>query len=1512
MANNVSHQNRRSSAGANNAPEEYSNIDENTNQLVRNQNLNNNVASDSARSPLQPKRCDTGAYDIPQDYNDLNEASSLPALGELSSRPTHDRSRRQSNLAGHDNTAEEPESPSRETEEHKTSKLLTGLYTHSYLVLFAILGTLARLGLTALTRYSGTPVIFNTIWANFTGSLVMGFLAEDRKLFRNEWGTPTYEDAIKRATQKRSEGEDGSGSSQPKEIDLGAAKRAHLATKKTIPLYIGLATGFCGSFTTFSSFIKDVFLALSNELATPGWSESPTSRNGGYSFMAMLAVIISTVSLSLSGLFVGAHLAVGLERVTPSIPFSLSRRVLDPLGVLLGWGCWLGAVLLAIFPPHDAWRGQAIFALVFAPLGCLLRFYLSLHLNGKMASFPIGTFSANVLGTMVLGMAWDLAHVPLGGIIGCQVLQGIEDGFSYEGEVQELGATAWIPRALTTRAHSRLYIETVIILRDDMEGSSTPEVPLTRNEERKLRSKIRKHIYYTMKKAAAKFGAILPAPPSTLDWVQDWNALKTPLNPRNGDAETQSVDARYEPQATDDALWETNSEKLPTSRKKVFYRPTALRWYFILGQIAFLLAVMGLVIWALIEMPNSDGTAKIIHKRNPIDNPNFPQGDNSNDSPMTPMIGKTRLATTVIVSDFSTVVTVPGTTGKYTEMITTTDYTTRWGYTTTVKDGSTFTSVDVTVIPTKVVTEVVTTRPAEVSESIITSISVGYSYIYPSGSDSAAPGTLTYSRPITITQAYSLPGVVATYTSTLDADRTETIWTTIVEDGETKTVSHLITEAAPTAYESVGETTASASTYVSYGRITITSVYTDTNQKPIPNPKPTEKAKPTVIDIVTVDPDRTIKQVEKLDPTTYVTKVKDIETVNVVISDAVETFVSEFEAVETTVDVVETGADGLLTTNKVVSTRPASLATITRSAAPTTIVSTKSTEKLKTITSDRTDSSTWISTVKGATRTYEKTTTIAPTATDDASEAGETGGVVKTVITVFELDAAKYFLGKFLPPMLAVMLSIPARVIDYNAQLFQPFYAMNQDYGARGPESMNLHFGGLGSIIEPFNVLLEGHPVPFITMLIAWVSALLAPIAVEAIGFKMHGQCKINAFEGCAPALGVSPLSSRILLALLGLIILLLCALLFSLRDFHTGLYSNPWSVAGIASLAANRDIRPRQDSERRIEEEMAEKRYGFGFFENHAGRTEYGIVLYDDAGENLQHDQLSSEPGSVDTDNVSTGRRNPFVLLGLAWRLAFLIFLLGLMVFLLYYHLTLDKSSSFKNFMNSQTFGVRFLFATFGVIISFSWTAFFITIAMVVPYQVMSHGPQSASNSVLLTRPTNPFSGFWSAIKHRQIFPGLVALMAIFSEFMPILLANIPYSLSQVRISHDICARISVGILALMALTIIISFLIRWPDMPVDPRSIAGAMYYVSESNMVDHFSGMAAMDGDERKQRIKELGGTYVYGELTTRSGERRPAVEWDDHTLGLNRVVQQQRKSNIHVRHESTDTGYYGHQS
>jgi fluoride exporter len=314
----------------------------------------------------------------------------------------------------------------------KASPLITQLYTLSYLILFAILGTLARLGLQAITFYPGAPIVFTSLWPNFGGSLVMGFLSEDRMLFKEEWGTPIYHQQLEKS-KIRAQDEENSSSDSRKVVDLAAAKRAHLATKKTIPLYVGLATGFCGSFTSFSSFIRDAFLALSDDLSMPVGSNTP--RNGGYSFMAVVAVLIITVTVSISALHLGAYLAIFLEPYTPSFPYTLTRKIIDRAAVVLAWGSWIGAVFLAIWPPDrdsdgpEIWRSRAVFALVFAPLGCLCRFYASLYLNGKIPSFPLGTFAVNIFGTMILGMSWDLQHVPAGGVVGCQVLQGVEDGF---------------------------------------------------------------------------------------------------------------------------------------------------------------------------------------------------------------------------------------------------------------------------------------------------------------------------------------------------------------------------------------------------------------------------------------------------------------------------------------------------------------------------------------------------------------------------------------------------------------------------------------------------------------------------------------------------------------------------------------------------------------------------------------------------------------------------------------------------------------------------------------------------------------------------------------------------------------------------------------------------------------------------------------------------------------------------------------------------------------------------
>ena len=379
--------------------------------------------------------------DLPGDYEeDLDEVVAPPPVQNADDADTY-RAESLDEARTKERRYEEEEQRQTQTQHEKKvkskSKFESELNTIGYLIIFSIFGALARLGLQSITFYPGAPVVFGVLWANVGGCLVMGFLSEDRMLFRRI--CPTHLAFSPAAKEEEHFVE------RKHDIDYAAAKKAHNAAKKVTPLYIGLATGFCGSLTSFSSFIRDVYLALSNRLPSPlnhpvdyndiESKNSTVPRNGGYSFMALIAVVILTISLSISALTFGAHLAIGLERVTPHLPSGKARIILGRIAPCFAGGMWLGAIVLSIWPPDrnsggpGIWRGRATFALVFAPLGVLTRFYASLWLNSRISSFPLGTFACNILGTIVLGMCWDLQHVPLGGVVGCQVLQGIMDGY---------------------------------------------------------------------------------------------------------------------------------------------------------------------------------------------------------------------------------------------------------------------------------------------------------------------------------------------------------------------------------------------------------------------------------------------------------------------------------------------------------------------------------------------------------------------------------------------------------------------------------------------------------------------------------------------------------------------------------------------------------------------------------------------------------------------------------------------------------------------------------------------------------------------------------------------------------------------------------------------------------------------------------------------------------------------------------------------------------------------------
>lgn len=320
--------------------------------------------------------------------------------------------------------AQRPSTPRSAVE--RTEAVWAQIYLHSYMVFFSILGVLARLGIVALTTYPGAPLATTVVWANVGGSLIIGYLREDRMLFRRHWNAA-------RAKAQASRGEDGEDAHAEKKQ---AAAKAFAASRSTIHGFIGLTVGFCGTFTSFADIIRDAFLALSNDLDTARFSAHPAalspslSRPDGYSVLAVIALLWIEVAMSLAALSLGAHLGIASHRWAHILPNISCERVANNAVIFLGWGCWIGGIIMAIWPPHEAWRGQAVFAVIFAPLGAITRLHVSKLLNPKVASFPLGTFVVNVCGTCILGMLWDLQHSsPGAGVIPCQLLQGIAEGF---------------------------------------------------------------------------------------------------------------------------------------------------------------------------------------------------------------------------------------------------------------------------------------------------------------------------------------------------------------------------------------------------------------------------------------------------------------------------------------------------------------------------------------------------------------------------------------------------------------------------------------------------------------------------------------------------------------------------------------------------------------------------------------------------------------------------------------------------------------------------------------------------------------------------------------------------------------------------------------------------------------------------------------------------------------------------------------------------------------------------
>lgn len=162
-------------------------------------------------------------------------------------------------------------------------------------------------------------------------------------------------------------------------------------------------------------------------------------------------------------------------------------------------------------------------------------------------------------------------------------------------------------------------------------------------------------------------------------------------------------------------------------------------------------------------------------------------------------------------------------------------------------------------------------------------------------------------------------------------------------------------------------------------------------------------------------------------------------------------------------------------------------------------------------------------------------------------------------------------------------------------------------------------------------------------------------------------------------------------------------------------------------------------------------------------------------------------------------------------------------------------------------------------------------------PYLRLRDEALIAERSIILSPPTNAFYGIWSAYKQRHLFFGFLSFVTLLAELgLPVTLSHVPYSAMETYMTAVVCMWLTTAILGLMIISIVWSFFIKWPHMPVDPRTIAGSLFYVCDSWMLESLEGMSTISKEARNRSVRFMGHKYGYGSIHGMSGTNRVGVD------------------------------------
>ena len=541
-----------------------------------------------------------------------------------------------------------------------------------------------------------------------------------------------------------------------------------------------------------------------------------------------------------------------------------------------------------------------------------------------------------------------------------------------------------------------------------------------------------------------------------------------------------------------------------------------------------------------------------------------------------------------------------------------------------------------------------------------------------------------------------------------------------------------------------------------------------------------------------------------------------------------------------------------------------------------------------------------IETLSDGQLTTEPATTEVITAVATATAGPDVPGEVKAsqVQIGDHFDTSDYFIASYLAVIVAVLLKIVWAMVFSALKMMEPFFQLTQRGGATAKQSLLAEYLSSGYSMNHIRHIFSGHWV-LLFGTIAYISiSVLPPLATETSTVVATAYCDLpgGGQQPCNAVWVLNASVARGLEAILSLTAVLVFALIVLQWPRKSGIFSNPSSIATMASLLSHeetlndfRHLDQSADGEQLSADSFGDH-YTLSSYEVHpgSGLYRYGIVrttssLYSDPYSlttpttNLDYasrTHFSPLPNSETSvtkpflqNNTSAIRPFPFTKRTVR-DTTFLLTLLTLLAILIAYYFD-GSSSSFNTWFNSDTFGPRFLLTSSAVIIDSHWKTLEREVRILVPYRRLAAGNATAEKSVLVEVGGTPVQALPGALWRGEWFHACIAFTAVLSDVLIVSVSGVPYSRAQIWQSFLVSSYLSMAILAWMVGCVGGVF---WWRVKVEREGLGGRkmdtlvrvwLGVCDQGNSVRaEFEGWETSGGRKRDEACKERGGRYAGG--------------------------------------------------